>query len=55
MMMVRINDQAQQQVEAIMRRMGYMTHQHALQVMISSCSKNLLRNDEKAARKLHNI
>ncbi|MNP25047.1 hypothetical protein D3C76_1178390 [compost metagenome] len=46
-MRVQLNCMAVEQLEKIMQRMGYKTHQHALQVMLSTITSNLRRADEK--------
>lgn len=48
-MRIQLNYAAVEQVENIMKRMGYKTHQHALQVMLSTITNNLRRVDEKAS------
>jgi hypothetical protein len=47
-----LNEQAVFQLEELMRRAGYTSYQHTLQVLISTTSNNIRRNDAK--KKLHN-
>lgn len=49
-MLVRLNNEAVQQLESIMNRMTYKSHQHALQVMLSTITNNLRRADNKASK-----
>lgn len=52
-MIVKLNVEAVKQLEALMVRTGYTSHQHCINVMISSVTNNLRRAGEK--KKLHNI
>lgn len=47
-MLVRLNEEAVQQLESLMQRTGYTNHQHCLQVMVSTITNNLRRADNKA-------
>jgi hypothetical protein len=49
-MLVRLNEEAVQQLESLMQKAGYTNHQHCLQVMISTVTNNL----RKAAAKKQN-
>ncbi|MDR6918721.1 hypothetical protein J2X66_005624 [Pseudomonas sp. 3296] len=49
-MIIRLNQEAQQQLEALMLRTGYTSHNHCINVMISSVTNNLRREDEKKAK-----
>jgi len=46
-MLIRLNQEAQQQLEALMLRVGHTNHQHCLQVILSTVTNNLRRADEK--------
>lgn len=48
-MRVQLNDRAVFQLEELMRRAGHKNHQHCLQVLITTVSNNVRRNDEKKA------
>lgn len=48
-MRVQLNDRAVFQLEELMRRAGNKNHQHCLQVLITTVSNNVRRNDEKKA------
>jgi hypothetical protein len=50
-MLIRLNVEAIKQLEALMVRTGNSNHQHCLQVLISTVTNNLRRNDEKASKK----
>lgn len=49
-MLIRLNEESVKQLEALMKRTGYINHQHCLQVMISTITNNLRRKDEKNKR-----
>jgi hypothetical protein len=44
-MVIKLNVEAVQQLEALMVRTGYTNHTHCLNVMISSVTNNLRRLD----------
>jgi hypothetical protein len=46
-MLIRLNEEAAKQLEALMKRTGYISHQHCLQVMVSTVTNNLRHKDEK--------
>lgn len=46
-MLIRLNEGAVKQLESLMQRTGYTSHQHCLQVMVSTVTNNLRRADEK--------
>lgn len=46
-MIIKLNPVAISQLEALMLRTGYTSHNHCVQVMISSVINNLRRADEK--------
>jgi hypothetical protein len=48
-MKVFLNEQAVFQLEELMRRAGHTSHQHCLQVLITTTSNNIRRNDSKKA------
>lgn len=48
-MMIKINDEALRQLDALMLRTGYTSHTHCLHVMISTVTNNLRRADLKKA------
>lgn len=48
-MRVFLNDRAVLQLEELMRRAGHTSYQHCLQVLITTASNNVRRNDEKKA------
>lgn len=56
-MIVKLNNEAVQQLEVLMKRTGYISHVHCLQVMISQVIKKLQAADIKkeAESDLNNI
>lgn len=46
-MKVFLNEQAVFQLEELMRRTGHTSHQHCLQVLITTTSNNIRRTDAK--------
>lgn len=50
-MLVRLNEQAVDQLEWLMKRVGYDNHMHCLQVLISTVKNNLVRKDRQDAKK----
>jgi hypothetical protein len=46
-MLIRLNEETVKQLESLMRRAGYTSHQHCLQVMVSTVTNNLRRADDK--------
>jgi hypothetical protein len=47
-MKVKLNVEAVEQLESIMEKMNYKSHQHALQVMLSTITNNLKKNAKTA-------
>jgi hypothetical protein len=56
-MIIKLNSESVQHLEVLMKRTGYSSHVHCLQVMISQVIKKLQAADikKKAERNLHNI
>lgn len=55
-MHIRLGSEALQQLEAIMRRKGYSSHLHTLNLMLSQITKNFAKHDAKqAGSDLHNV
>lgn len=48
-MRVQLNEHAVAQLEGLMRRAGHKNHQHCLQVLITTASNNVRRNDARKA------
>lgn len=46
-MLIKLNAEAAQQLEAIMQRKGYSSHVHTIQRMLSQITKNFARTDNK--------
>jgi len=54
-MNIRLNAEALQQLESIMRRKGYTSHVHSIQMMLSQITKNFARADYKKAEAESNL
>lgn len=56
-MHLKLNSESVQQLEALMKRTGYASHVHCVQVMISQVTKKLLLADAKkqAESSLNNV
>lgn len=52
-MRVQLNERAVFQLEGLMRRAGHTSHQHCLQVLITTTTNNIRRTD--AAKKAASI
>ena len=46
-MIIKLNTEAVEQLEWLMKRTGYDNHQHTLQVLISTVKNNLVKSDRK--------